>query len=233
MGNDEIRCTLINKEKTLHFGFPYKLKFQRYIVDRPNLLKLEVKMIGRQHNPYLKEFNMEIAQHIYEVDVWCKTDEYWPLIEIDTRLVAPGKAFKLMDLSMMLPEGMWLHRKYDKMLQQGVISLGENFNYFLSNTLYPVKDPAEEAEEGGEEVDLTDFKSFAMAGPEEKKLPPKTSFAPFFKTSARRLMQAKNEGADQKALKILNKKGPKPKGGQKTPPAGKAAEKTPAPAKKE
>ena len=37
-----------------------------------------------------------------------------------------------MDLEKSLPEGMYMHRKYDKIMDHPIISMGENYNMVLA-----------------------------------------------------------------------------------------------------
>lgn len=119
----------------------YKLRFQRYIVGRPNLLTLELRLVGRHLNEMLTDFDLELAQLHHFVDVWVSTDDYPPILEIDCRLFIHKKPFKFVDLIKILPEGMWLHRKYDSLMYQSIVTLGENYNLLLASNNFPVADP--------------------------------------------------------------------------------------------
>lgn len=119
----------------------YKLRFQRYIVGRPNLLTLQIKLVGRHLNELISDLDFELAQLYNEVDVWVTTDDYPPIIELDCRMVSHKKPFKFLDLIKLLPEGMWLHRKYDSLMYQSIVTLGENYNLLLSSNNFPVVDP--------------------------------------------------------------------------------------------
>lgn len=53
----------------------------------------------------------------------------------------PKKPFKFSDLVKMLPDGMWLHRKYDSYRNLAIVTLGENYNIMISSYNYPMSNP--------------------------------------------------------------------------------------------
>jgi predicted DNA binding CopG/RHH family protein len=167
---------------------------------------LEIKLIGKALNPILADMDVEIVQYFHDVLVWTKVEDYPPLIEIDTRLIAPNKPFKFIDLSYMLPEGVWLHKKYDRVLYNSIASMGENFNYFLSSNAYPIEDATnlsldkeEETEETQEIKEIQELMTQAHQNKKKKK----AVTMPFNAVSSKKMMQTKNEGADPKALRKL------------------------------
>lgn len=190
---------------------PIKVRFQRYIVGRPNLLTLKINLVGRHLNPLLHNMGSELVQYFDEVDVWCKNDEYPPIIEIDQRVILPTKPFKFFDLNMMLPEGMWLHRKYDRIFGNSIASVSENFNHILSSTLFA----AEETEENDviykmkpEDLEENKAEQANLASTSLQKAKSKVNLQmPIAVASSKKLMQIKSEGADAKAIKKLMKKG--------------------------
>lgn len=100
-----------------------------------------MKLVGRHLNEMITDFDLELAQLHHQVEVWVTTDDYPPMIEIDCRLFTHKKPFKFVDLVKILPEGMWLHRKYDSLLYQSIVTLGENYNLLLASNNFPVVDP--------------------------------------------------------------------------------------------
>jgi hypothetical protein len=213
--NEEIRCTLIIKNKLPGEEKPVKIRFQRYIVGRPNLLTIPIRVSSRNIDPMIRDNDVEFAQYIYEVDVWCKNDDYPVIFEVDSRMIQPSKPYKIIDLQMSLPEGMWLHRKYDRLLYNGIFGMGENFNLIISNTLYPV-DEIKEKEDTEELADEAKQLQTIM-GSKTKEKKKKTVTMPFTAASSKKIMQAKNEGADKKAIRQLAGKGPGDKKGGKKP----------------
>jgi hypothetical protein len=179
------------------------VRFQRYIVGRPNLLTLEVKLIGKHLNPVMMDMDNEVVQYYFNVDVWCTNDEYPPLLEIDCRLVLPSKPFLFKDLSMMLPEGMWLHRKYDKLLYNSIVSLGENYNTFISSTLYPIDaidlNEGKDAQVSEDAKQMQEFLESQGAKKKKKKL----VTMPLAGASSKKIMQSKEEGSDNSALRRM------------------------------
>ncbi len=210
IGNDEVKCTLIKKERLPGDDRPFKIRFQRYIVGRPNLLNLKIKLVGRHLQPLLINMGSEMVQYYFDVDVWCKNEEYPPLIEIDYRLISPSEPFKFEDLSLMLPDGIWLHRKYDRVMQNSIASMTDNFNQVISSTLYPADDNDNAAEIGSDEQEMSDevkaMNDFIEQTQGAKKKKTKLSM-PLNVASSKKLMQIKNDGADAKAIRKLMKTG--------------------------
>lgn len=168
-------------------------------------------------NPVLADMDVEIVQHFYNVHIWSKVEDYPPLIEIDTRLIFPNKPFKFIDLSNMLPEGVWLHKKYDRVLYNSIASMSENFNYFLSSNAYPIDDTSnlsldkeQESQETEEMKEMQELMSQAHQNKKKKK----AVTMPFNAVSSKKMMQTKNDGADPKALRKLMTGS---KGGDKKP----------------
>lgn len=170
-------------------------------------------------NPVVADMDVEVVQHFHEVLIWSKVEDYPPLIEIDTRLMLPNKAFKFFDLSNMLPDGVWLHKKYDRVLYNAIASMSENFNTFLSSTNYPIEDTAnlsldkkDNAQDDEEMKEMQEMMDQAHKNKKKKK----AVTMPFNAVSSKKMMQTKNEGADPKALRklMLGAKGgdKKPKG---------------------
>jgi hypothetical protein len=203
----------LKKERLPHIdNRPFKIRLQRYIVGRPNLLNLKIKLVGRHLQPLVDNLGSELIQYYFDVDVWCKNDEYPPLIEIDQRLISPDKPFKFEDLYLMLPEGMWLHRKYDRVFGNSIASMTDNYNHILSSTLYPADDIKNAA--GNEEEDLStneDMKTFnQFIEQTQGKKKKKTNLSmPIGVASSKKIMQLKSEGSDAKSIRKLMKKSDK------------------------
>jgi len=163
-------------------------------------LTLPIKLTGRNFDPVLRDMDVEIAQYHNEVEVWCKNDEYPPLFEIDTILISPGKPFKFIDLNLLLPEGMWLHRKYDNIMYSSIASMGENFNYILSSKLFPLDDVKENISAEGEVSDET--KNLENILNKSKSVKKKKDVSmPFGAASSKKILQSKTDGADRHALR--------------------------------
>ncbi len=123
------------------------MRFQRFIVGRPNLVTLQIKLAGRNLNELIDDFDLELAQLHHMVDVWVTTSDYSPILEIDCRLIGHKRPFKFIDLVKLLPEGVWLHRKYDSLMHQAIATLGENYNLLLASNNFPIVDPNDPEEE--------------------------------------------------------------------------------------
>lgn len=170
----------------------------------------------------LRDMDLEIAQQYHHVDVWVSTDDYMPLIEIDTRLVRPGFPLRFIELNTMLPDGMWLHRKYDKLMYNSIVHMGENFNYILSSTLYPAEEPEYDQENMEELTEQAKQLESVLNKPEEKKKK-KNMALPFGAASSKKIMMAKTDGADRAAMKKTVGKTVDKKGAKKAKPAEPAS----------
>jgi hypothetical protein len=178
-------------------------------------------MVGIELNPFIRDLDVECVQYYKEIDIWCTNEEYPPLLEIDTRLLLPEKRFKFIDLAMLLPEGMWLHRKYDNVMYNSIISIGENYNYFLASTQFPF-DSFKKSQDKERKDIIEQLKESKLKAAETKIKKPVNM--PIMAASSKKLLAAKNEGADQKAITNMMKKASKsPKKDKKGQPSKPAA----------
>jgi hypothetical protein len=169
-------------------------------------LKLDLKIVGKALNPVLADMDVEIVQHFHNVLIWTKVEDYPPIVEIDTRMIFPNKPFKFIDLSNMLPEGVWLHRKYDSVMHNAIASMSENYNYFLSSTAHPIDETTNlslEKQESVEEAEEMKEMQKMMEQAHKSKKKKKAVTMPFTAVSSKKMMQTKNDGADPKALRKL------------------------------
>lgn len=105
---------------------------------------MRLKLVGRHLQHLVENLDVELAQLYNQVDVWCANDEYPPLIEIDCRWLGHKTPYRFRDLIKILPEGMWLHRKYDSYMNQAIATLGDNYNILLSSYNFPFSHPDRE-----------------------------------------------------------------------------------------
>ena len=49
-----------------------------------------------------------------EIDVWVFTERYAPVIEVDCSNLSPNMPIKIGDIEKLLPDGMFLHQKWQK-----------------------------------------------------------------------------------------------------------------------
>lgn len=208
-GNDEIQCTLIEKKRHFAHGFPYKVNFQRFINGRPNLLTLPIKMSAQQLNPLIRDLNFDFTQHFHEVQVWTEHDEFPPLIEIDTRLITHFEPFRYFELAQILPEGMWLHRKYDRCMYSAIASMHENFNYILASRMFPLDEESGSKQQGDEKTQMALHNMVETNKQKELIAQKKERNMPFSVASAKKILSIKSEGADVKAFRNSFKKGAK------------------------
>ena len=76
-------------------GQPIKIEFNRFIPNRPNLIKFHLEPVATVKNPFIQDFDCEWLQYINDVSIWCYNEDYPKVIEIDMRLVTPRHSYKL------------------------------------------------------------------------------------------------------------------------------------------
>lgn len=88
------------------------ISLQRYIVGRPNLLKMPIYPV-QEDKSYHFQAGAVFNYNIKEVYVWCFNETYPARLEVDCQWLSPKFSVKLGDLERMLPYGMYLHKQYD------------------------------------------------------------------------------------------------------------------------
>lgn len=107
---------------------PLFIDFQRYIVGRPNLLRMPIYPVQEDKSYHFQAggiFNYLIK----EVYVWCFTDTYPARIEVDCKDISPSFPIKLGDVEKMLPYGMYLHERYHHQRFRSVVNLTQSNLY--------------------------------------------------------------------------------------------------------
>jgi hypothetical protein len=88
------------------------MNLQRYIVGRPNLLKLPIYPVQEDKALHWQSGAnfLFITKELY---VWSYNDSYPGRIEVDCQNLTPSYPIKIGDIEKMLPYGMYLHKMYD------------------------------------------------------------------------------------------------------------------------
>ena len=84
-----MRCTLVGVDRHATKNWPYNIRLQRYIVGRPNLLRLNIYPVMEDQSPYFMEGG-DLQFHIHHLDVWCYADKYIPRLEVDCQQMSPS-----------------------------------------------------------------------------------------------------------------------------------------------
>jgi hypothetical protein len=110
--DEEIRVTLESIDTHFKREYPYYMNLQRYIVGRPNLLKLPIYPVQED-----KALHWQAGANFLfitkELYVWSYNDSYPGRIEVDCQNLTPSYPIKIGDIEKMLPYGMYLHKMYD------------------------------------------------------------------------------------------------------------------------
>ena len=120
--DEEIRVTVKSIDKHFKREYPYFMNFQRYIVGRPNLLKLPIYPVQEDKSLHWQA-GANFMYLIKEVYVWSYNDTYPGRIEVDCKDLTPSYPIKLGDVERMLPYGIYLHKMYDHQKFASVVKL--------------------------------------------------------------------------------------------------------------
>lgn len=109
---EEIRVTCKKIETHPKTDVPYYMKFQRYIVGRPNLLQVPIQAVQYEKSlHFVAGADFQIRQD--SLWVWVFTEDFPPIIEVDCSFLTPNMPVKIGDIEKMLPYGMYLHKMYN------------------------------------------------------------------------------------------------------------------------
>jgi len=132
---EEIRCTVQSIDYHMKTKAPYFMELQRYIVGRPNLLRMSIAPVQEDKSLHFQagaDFRF-LVDHVW---VWCFNDSYPARFEVDCALLTPRNPFRVGDLEKMLPHGMYLHKKYSHAKFQAIARLKQTNVYInRKNTL--------------------------------------------------------------------------------------------------
>jgi len=107
---------------------------RRYIVGRPNLLYIPVKLKINEKNMFLNK-GSELIFKVKGVWVYSYNDDYPTAVEIDPEHLTPRVGYRLGEVGNQLPDGCELHPKYKNDLTSYVLQIKETKDYHLKKTL--------------------------------------------------------------------------------------------------
>ena len=112
VNDEEIRVTVNKIDLHIKQRFPYLMSLQRYIVGRPNLLRMPIYPVQEDKSLHWQAGAnfMFLTKELY---VWSFIDRYPPSIEVNCEDMSPSYPIKIGDVEKMLPYGMFLHKMYD------------------------------------------------------------------------------------------------------------------------
>jgi len=109
---EEIRVTCQNIDYMAKSKLPYFMEFQRYIVGRPNLIRMPVVPVLEDKSLHFQA-GAKFHYLISELMVWSFNDTYPAQLEVDCSHISPNMPIKLGDVERMLPYGMYLHKQHE------------------------------------------------------------------------------------------------------------------------
>lgn len=128
--DEEIRVTCSSVTEHFKTNQPVLMDFQRYIVGRPNLLTLPLNPVQEDKSLHFQA-GCEFHYLLRELQVWCYTETYPPVIEVDCSILSPNMPIKIGDIELQLPNGMFLHKDWEKRRFHSIVKLTETNSYIL------------------------------------------------------------------------------------------------------
>lgn len=107
------------KIKYLGELWPIKIFLNRFIVGRPNLIKMPIYITNHK----IGAIDIIKAQFYYSVWLWAYTDKYPASIEIDALQIRPKLVYLMSELERDLPEGLYFHENHRRELEEPVVEL--------------------------------------------------------------------------------------------------------------
>lgn len=157
-----------------------------------------------------------------DYDIWCFNEDYKPIVEIDSRLCSPSRPLRVLDIANALPEGMYLHRKYDFIRWRVLIRMEETWAQRLAATQCSTEgmdhnkyvtwenqmksDKAEEVKQDADEEKQLMYQIEEEKKEKELRNSKKFNTIPLRACSAKKLAQIKKTGATSDALREYQSK---------------------------
>lgn len=126
--HDPIRVVLEKIVRHPSQRFPMKIWFNRFVVGRPNPITVPIRAINID-NCVDRMLGANIQVVLAEIELWTYTEVYPPSIELDCTHLTVKESIKLGDIEKMLPDGVFLHKKYIHRLHQAVMKLEQTNLY--------------------------------------------------------------------------------------------------------
>lgn len=99
-----------------------KVEVNRFIVGRPNPITVPVNPKNfEQSHTYVA--GAHLTWKVKQIDLWTYVEDYPPQIDVDCRNLTLNHSVKIGDVEPLLPEGVFLHSKYDTHKYHAIASL--------------------------------------------------------------------------------------------------------------
>lgn len=196
--DEEIRVTLNQIDRHVKSNDPYYLSLQRYIVGRPNLIRMPLYPVQEDKSFHFMAgalFNYQVK----ELYVWSYIDSYPARIEVNCEDISPSYSIKIGDIEKMLPYGMYLHKQYHHQRTRSVVTLTETNLYMQRKNALNEANAAINEEKKKITSTLMNEKKRQLGGAGAVKKP-SVKHVPTVVLSSKYLMAEKKE-AEKKASK--------------------------------
>ena len=187
---EEIRVTCNRIDYHQKTQLPYYLEFQRYVVGRPNLIRLPVVPVQEDKSLHFQA-GCNFHYLVKDLWVWCFNDVYPARLEVDCQALSPNLPIKIGDVEKMLPYGMYLHKQYAHQKFHSVVRLQTTNSYVARKNM--IIEQAESIKEQRRKM-----QSSMLEKKKEKKSSEAVKSVPSVVVSAKFIMQ------DKKALKVID-----------------------------
>ena len=144
--------------------YALRIEFHRFIVGRPNPITVPIFPIN-ESSCLAYMAGAQLRFNVRTLDLWTYSEVYPPRIDVDCSQMTIEESIKLGDVEKMLPEGVYLHKKYDHRKHQSVVNLIETKVYKARMMMQDKKN--KEFEEKKREIELGD--AFRRSKKEKKK----------------------------------------------------------------
>mgnify|MGYP007088252774 CR=1 FL=1 len=98
------------------------LEMNRFIVGRPNPIRLPVVPEGVELSDAMNSGHY-FEQKVWQIDLWTYIDNYPPVLKLDFWYMTPNNPLRIGDIPKFLPNGMYLHKKYNHQLFHSIAKM--------------------------------------------------------------------------------------------------------------
>lgn len=148
---DSIRVILDKVDFHPWSNFPIKIRFNRFVLGRPNPLNLPISTINH-FDAADHKIGADLSVVLNNMDFWTYTDVYLPRIDLDCSNLTVRESIRIGDLERMLPDGMYLHKKYLHRKHQAIVKFEATKTYKARQTIQERKN--KEYQEKKREIEL-------------------------------------------------------------------------------
>jgi ribosomal protein L25 (general stress protein Ctc) len=122
--DEEIMVNIKHIHRHMRTREPILMELQRFIPNRPNLVTLPIVPVQEDKSLHFQA-GCQFHFLIDSVKVWTFTENFPAVIELDCSGLTPNMALKIGDIERTLPDGMFLHKSFQRQRFHTVVKLTE------------------------------------------------------------------------------------------------------------